>query len=66
MTRKPPGPYLIESSPQYKRYLAAKAAREIVERLMTPVTIVSAAVAGYQDELDRMLNADAIYLGPSR
>lgn len=32
ITRKPSGPYLIESSPQYKRYLAAKAARELVFR----------------------------------
>ena len=27
------GPYLIESAPKYRQYLAAKAAREIVERI---------------------------------
>ena len=65
MTRRPNGPYLIESTPQpqYRRYLAAKAAREIVERITAPIT---AAIAGYKDELDRMLDAQAIYLGPGK
>lgn len=66
ITRKPSGPYLIESSPQYKRYLAAKAAREIVERLLAPVAIVSAAVGGYRSELEHVLDAGAIYLGPGK
>lgn len=62
-TRQPDGPYLIESAPQYRQYLAAKAAREIVERIMAPIT---AAVAGYREELNHMLNAGAIYPGPGR
>ncbi len=57
---------LISTSPQYKRYLSAKAAREIVERLMTPVAILSAAVGGYRSELDHVLSADAVYLGPGK
>ena len=63
MTRKPNGAYLIESAPKYRQYVAAKAAREIVERIMAPIT---AAVAGYKSELDRMLDASAIYLGPGK
>ena len=66
ITRKPSGPYLIESSPQYKRYLAAKAAREIVERLLSPVAILSAAVGGYRSELDHVLSADAVYFGTGK
>lgn len=54
------GPYLIESAPHYQRYLAAKAAREVVERVAAPF---SAFVSGYRDELDRMLAAPAEYLG---
>lgn len=57
------GPYLIESAPKYRQYLLAKASREIVERIMAPIT---AAVAGYSDELDRILDAPAIYLGPGK
>ena len=60
-TRKPDGPYLIESAPKYRQYLAAKASREIVERIMAPIT---AAVAGYREELRHMLDAGAIYPGP--
>lgn len=55
------GPYLIESSPNYQKYLAAKLVRESMERLLHPFT---AAVAGYRDELRRALDAPAIYLGP--
>ena len=62
-TRRPDGAYPIESAPNYRQYQAAKAAREIVERIMAPIT---AAVAGYSDELDRMLDASAIYLGPGK
>jgi hypothetical protein len=32
-TRRPDGAYLIESVPNYRQYHAAKAAREIVERV---------------------------------
>ena len=62
-TRRPDGAYLIESAPKYRQYLAAKAAREIVERITAPIT---AAVSGYRDELDRMLDAPAIYIGPGK
>ena len=62
-TRRPDGAYLIEPAPNYRQYQAANAAREIVERIMAPIT---AAVAGYSDELDRMLDASAIYLGPGK
>lgn len=63
ITRRPNGAYLIESAPNRQQYLAAKAAREIVERITAPIT---AAVAGYKSELDRMLDAQAIYLGPGK
>ncbi len=63
ITRRPDGAYLIESAPNRRQYLLAKAGREIVERIMAPIT---AAVAGYSDELDRMLDAPAIYLGPGK
>lgn len=66
LTRAPKGAYLIESSPKYRKYLAAKAAREIVQRLLTPLAIVSSAVAGYRDELNHTLDAEAIYLGPGK
>lgn len=62
-TRRPEGAYLIESAPNRRQYLAAKAAREIVERITAPIT---AAIAGYQSELDRMLDASAVYLGPGK
>jgi len=62
-TRNPAGPHLIESAPRYRQYLAAKAAREIVERITAPIT---AAISGYQSELDRMLDASAVYLGPGK
>lgn len=63
--RKPTGPYLIESSPQYRQYMAAKAAIEIVQRILSPLTICTAAVSGYRSELRHMLDAQ-VYLGPGR
>ena len=63
ITRRPNGAYLIESAPNRRQYLAAKAAREIVGRITAPITT---AVAGYKSELDRMLDASAIYLGPGK
>jgi hypothetical protein len=54
---------LIRTSPNYVRYMAAKAIRELVERITAPA---SAAVSGYRDELRRMLDAGAVYLGPGR
>ena len=61
--RKPTGHYLIESSPQYRQSMAAKAAIEIVQRILSPLSICSAAVAGYRAELRQVLDAEAIYLG---
>ena len=58
--RKPAGPYLIESAPKLKQYLAAKAARELVDRILYPLT---AAVSGYRSELSNMLDAP-VYIGP--
>lgn len=57
---------LISSSPKYRQYLAAKAAREIVQRMLWPMTIVSAGISGYREEMDHMLAADPIYLGPGK
>lgn len=54
---------LISTSPNYPRYLAAKAARDIVQRILAPA---SAAVTGYRDELRHILDAQAVYLGPGR
>ena len=66
LTRAPNGAYLIESAPRYRQYLAAKAAREIVQSLLTTLAIASAAVSGYRDEMNHMLAADPIYLGPGK
>ena len=68
MTRRPEGPYLIESAPQYRRYLAANAAREASPAIsfFWPLSILSAAVAGYRSDLRRMLDAESIYLGPGK
>ena len=57
---------LISTAPKYRQYLAAKAAREIVQRLLLPMAIVSAAIAGYRDEMNHILDAEAIYLGPGK
>ena len=57
---------LISNSPKYRQYLPEKAAREIVQRLLLPMAIVSAAIAGYRDEMNHILDADAIYLGPGK
>ncbi len=64
--RKPAGPYLIESAPKLKKHLAAKADSEIAQRIMSPLTIFSAAVSGYRSELRRMTDAAAIYIGPGK
>lgn len=62
LCRKPDGPYLIESAPKLKQYVAAKAAREIVERILYPL---NCAVIGYRSELRHMLDAP-VYIGPGR
>jgi hypothetical protein len=62
-TRRPDGPYLIESSPTYplRRVVVLQ------QRLLSlPSAIVSAAVSKYLDELNHMLDAPAIYLGPGK
>ena len=64
--RAPDGPYLIESAPQYRRYRQAKSAREVVQRMLTPIAIVSSVVSGYRNELNHLLDAQAIYLGPGK
>jgi len=51
------------ASSNYRRWREAKAARDIVQRILSPA---SAAVSGYRDELHRMLDAGAVYLGPGR
>ena len=61
--RKPDGPYLIESAPKLKQYLAAKAAIELVDRILYPL---NAAVSGYRAELRHMMGAGAIYIWPGR
>jgi hypothetical protein len=70
MTRRPNGPYLIESTPQpqYLLYLTANAAREACPAIsfFWPLSILSAAISGYRSELRRMLDAPAIYLGPGK
>lgn len=60
--RDPAGPYLIESAPNYRQYLAAKAAREIVERILYPL---NSAVSVYRAELSHMLDAP-VYIGPGK
>lgn len=57
--RAPAGPYLIESAPHYRQYLAAKATSEIVERILSPL---NSAVSGYRAELSHMLDAP-VYIG---
>lgn len=64
--RKPDGPYLIESAPRYREYMAAKAAREITQRILSPLTICLASTKGYRTELEHMFNAEAVYLGPGK
>jgi len=63
ITRRPNGAYLIESAPNRRQYLAAKYAREVVERITAPL---DEFIAGYKSELDHALNADAVYLGPGK
>ena len=59
-TRKPDGPYLIESAPQYAR---RKACLRLQRFALLPVRIVCAAIEGYRSEL-RSLDDGAIYPGP--
>ena len=61
-TRRPNGPYLIESSPNYLKRCACLAVQRFA---LWPSAIVRAVVAAYHDELQRTLN-DAVYLGPGK
>jgi len=54
ITRKPSGPYLIESSPQYAR---RKACLRLQRFALLPVRIVCAAIEGYRSELRHMRRA---------
>jgi hypothetical protein len=54
---------LISTSQNYVHYMAARAMSELVQMIMSPA---SAVVSGYRDELRRMLDAGAVYLGPGR
>ena len=61
ITRKPEGPYLIQSSPDYgKRCVFVAVPRFAI----WPSSIVRQVVESYHDELQRTLDADAVYLGP--
>jgi len=51
------------ASSNYRRWREAKAARDIVQRILSPM---NEAVSGYRDELHRMLDAGAVYLWPGR
>ena len=60
VTRRPSGPYLIESSPSYGKRRACL----LLQRLaLMPVTVVCAAVAGYRDELHHMRDATPNWWG---
>ena len=63
ITRRPDGAYLIESAPNRRQYLIAKTIREAMHVFSSPI---AAAITGYRQELDRMLDAQAIYLGPGK
>ena len=43
ITRSPNGAYLIESAPNRRQYLAAKATREIVGRITAPLTRIDSS-----------------------
>jgi len=59
MTRRPNGPYLIESSPDYRKRLICLALHRWA---LLPLTILCAAVAGAHSEHRHMRNAPAVPL----
>ena len=60
ITRRPDGPYLIESSQEYGKRRACL----LLQRLaLLPVTVVCAAVSGYRDELHQMRDATPNWCG---
>ena len=60
ITRKPEGPYLIQSSPDYGKRCVFLAVHRFA---CLPSSIVRQVVESYHDELQRTLDADAVYLG---
>jgi hypothetical protein len=63
VTKKPSGPYLIESAPHYRKRCVCLAMQRFA---IWPSSIVRQIVAAYHDELQRALDADSIYLGPGK
>jgi hypothetical protein len=63
VTRRPNGPYLIESSPHYSK---RKACLFLRRTALLPVTVLCSAVAAYRYELLHMLDASEVYLGPGK
>ena len=60
VTRRPSGPYLIESSPAYGKRRACL----LLQRLaLLPVTVVCSAISGYRDELHHMRDARPTWWG---
>ncbi|MBP9803294.1 MAG: hypothetical protein KBE22_00115 [Candidatus Accumulibacter sp.] len=61
---------MIAKSPKYDLFLAAREHRawlELLARIIAgPATVIAAAIAGYREEYERMMDAPAIYLGPGR
>ena len=60
VTRRPNGPHLIESSPDYAKRRACLFLQRL---LLLPVTVVSEAISGYRDELRHMRNATPNWWG---
>ena len=59
ITRKPEGPYLIQSSPDYGILAVQRFA-------LSPSSIVLQVVAASHDELRSTIDSDAIYLGAGK
>ena len=63
ITRKPEGPYLIQSSPDYGKRCVFLAVQRFA---LSPSSIVRQFVAAYHDELRSTIDSDAIYLGAGK
>ena len=57
---------LISNSPKYRSTSPRKPHARLLQRLLTRWRLSRRRVAGYRDELNHMLNAEAIYLGPGK
>ncbi len=44
----------------------SKATWRAMRMMLSPVSVVTAAIAGYRSELRMMLDAPAVYLGPGK